>query len=398
MRQEVLNENSKCILHDISKLTKLTLLLIAMTTMMSNVAIITALPHLKDSFSHVENIELLSRLMITLPSLSIAFLAPLLGHLIHRIGKYHSVIAALFLFGTFGSSGLYLDNIEMILLSRLIFGVTIAVLMIVSTSLVGDYFQGESRHKFMGVQSAFVSIGGVFFVLGGGILSDIDWRYSFGIYLIGYMLIPFVIKFLNEKTVILHDEAEVDFNSNLMGIYILAFLLMIVFYILPTQMPFLIINHFGASSTMAGGIIAMAFLSNGIGALSFSKLKKRFSHEVIYMLGMVIISIGFILIGLVRDVNLFFLTSSIMGFGGGLLITNISVWMLSRAHHTKRVKSSGYLTSALFLGQFFSPIIFHPAVSYFGVQDFFIASGVFLAVVVTLVIMLRYNTFFKLKQ
>jgi len=368
-------------LQNINNLTKTTLLLLAMTTIMSNVAIITTLPRLKDYFLDEENIEFLSRLMITLPSLSIALLAPFLGHLIHKIGKYKSTIVALFLFSIFGSAGLYLESLHMILVSRLLLGVTVAVLMIVSTSLVGDYFDGDTRHKFMGMQSAFISLGGVFFVIGGGFLSDLNWRYSFGIYLVGFLLIPLVAKFLKESNV-LNNSIVADFNANLILIYLLAFFLMIVFYILPTQMPFLIMNHFGASGSLAGSIIALAFLSNGIGALSFSHFRKRYKFGTIYLIGMAIISIGFILIGLVRDVHLFFFTSPIMGFGGGLLMTNMSAWMLSRAHHTKRVKSSGYLTSSLFAGQFFSPIIFHPIVSYFGVQDFFIVTGILLATII----------------
>jgi len=357
-----------------------------MTTIMSNVAIITTLPHLKDYFLDEENIEFLSRLMITLPSLSIALLAPFLGHLIQKVGKYKSTIIALFLFSIVGSAGLYLESLYMILFSRLLLGVTVAVLMIVSTSLVGDYFDGEARHKFMGMQSAFISLGGVFFVIGGGFLSDLNWRYSFGIYLVGFLLIPLVAKFLKERNV-LNSSITADFNANLIVIYLLSFLLMIVFYILPTQMPFLIINHFGASGSLAGSIIALAFLSNGVGALSFSHFRKRYTFGTIYLIGMAIISIGFILIGLVRDVHLFFFTSPIMGFGGGLLMTNMSAWMLSRAHHTKRVKSSGYLTSSLFAGQFFSPIVFHPIVSYFGVQDFFIVTGLLLATVVITVLL-----------
>jgi len=371
-------------LYNISRLTKVTLLLLAMTTIMSNVAIITTLPRLKDYFLNVENIEFLSRLMITLPSLSIAILAPFLGHLIHKVGKYKSAIVALLLFSIFGSAGLYLDSLHMILVSRLLLGITVAVLMIVSTSLVGDYFDGEVRHKFMGIQSAFISLGGVLFVIGGGFLSDINWRYSFGIYLVGLLLIPLVAKFLKEPN-LLNSSITVDFNTNLVPIYLLAFMLMIVFYILPTQMPFLIINHFGASGSMAGAIISLAFLSNGIGALTFSHLRKRYEFKTIYLIGMAIISIGFILIGLVRDVHLFFFTSPIMGFGGGVLMTNVSAWMLSRAHHEKRVKSSGYLTSSLFAGQFFSPIFFHPIVSYFGVQDFFIVTGLLLASIVIVV-------------
>ncbi len=364
-----------------------------MTTMMSNVAIITALPHLKDYFTDVENIEFLSRMMITLPSLAIALLAPFLGHIIYKVGKYKSAIVALLFFAIFGSAGLYIDELNMILLSRFLLGISIATLMIVSTSLVGEYFTGEARHKFMGMQGAFISLGGVIFVLGGGILTDINWRYSFAIYLIGFILIPFVVMFLKDQNINTVDETTTDFNTSLVGIYILAFILMLVFYILPTQMPFLIINEFGASSTLTGAIISLAFLSNGFGALSFSKLKQRFSFEQIYLIGMSIIAIGFVAIGLVDNVYFFFLTSPIMGFGGGVLMTNISAWMLSRAHHSKRIKSSGYLTSSLFLGQFFSPIVFHPVVSYFGVQDFFIVVGIFLILVVTLFFFTKYNRF-----
>jgi MFS family permease len=156
---------------------------------------------------------------------------------------------------------------------------------------------------------------------------------------------------------------------------------MMVFYILPTQMPFLIINVFHASGTLAGEIIATAFIFNALGAISFVFLKKRFDFKTIYMLGMGIVAVGFILIGLVENVYLFFVTSPIMGFGGGVLMTNITAWMLSHAHHTKRVKSSSYLTSALFLGQFCSPIVFHPFVSYFGVEHFFEVVGTVLIVI-----------------
>jgi len=56
--------------------TKVTLLLLAMMTMMSNVAVVTILPRLSEIFSEIDNIAFLSRMMITLPSLAIAILAP----------------------------------------------------------------------------------------------------------------------------------------------------------------------------------------------------------------------------------------------------------------------------------------------------------------------------------
>lgn len=363
-----------------------------MTTMMSNVAIITTIPLLKSHFTDVEDIEFLSRMMITLPSLSIAFLAPFLGHFVHNFGKRRSAIIALILFSITGSAGIYLQSIESLLLSRASFGVTVAVLMIVSTSLIGDYFKDEERHKFMGLQSVFIGIGGIIFLMSGGFLSDINWRYSFGIYLIGFVLLPFAYKYMVEVTQGEFKEDNENINSNLIPIYLLAFFLMLIFYILPTQMPFLMINEFGASGTLTGAIISAAFVANAFGAMSFAKLKKRFDFKTIYLIGLTIIGIGFTAKGFVTDVYFFFLTAPIMGFGGGIIMTCVSAWMLSRAHHSKRVKASGYLTSSLFLGQFFSPIVFHPLVATFGVQGFFIVIGLMLfTIVVTSAITLKFK-------
>ncbi len=373
----------------ISNATKITLLLLSMVTMMSNVAIVTSLPHLKEHFPDVKEMELYSRLMITLPSLSIAFLAPFLGHLLHRVKRKASVMTALLLFAGMGSAGLYLQSIETLLLSRALLGVAIAMLMIITTSLVGDYFTEKSRHKYMGLQSAFTSTGGILFLIGGGLLSDIDWRYPFGIYLIGILFMPLVFLFLKEPEHFQEEEAVAAIQPRLIGIYMLAFVLMLLFYILPTQMPFLMINHFGASGTLTGAIIASAFVANAAGAMSFAKLKQYFSFKMIYVIGLGIIGIGFILISLVEDVRLFFLTSPIMGFGGGVMMTNIMAWMLSKSHHSKRVKSSGYITSALFLGQFASPIVFHPVVLFFGIQHFFEVVGLALLMIVTVLMLFR---------
>ena len=95
------------------------MLLIAMTTMMSNVAIVTALPHLKDYFLDTENIEFLARMMITVPSLAIAFLAPILGHFVYKVGRKKSALLALFLFTIAGSAGLYLDTMNQLLFSKI---------------------------------------------------------------------------------------------------------------------------------------------------------------------------------------------------------------------------------------------------------------------------------------
>ncbi len=383
---------------NISKLTILTMLLLAMTTSMSNVAIVTTLPHLKEYFTGIDNIEFYSRLMLTLPSLVIAVLAPILGHFIFSFGKKKSVLIALFFFSFFGTAGLYLNSIESLLASRALFGLCVATLMIVSTSLVGDYFKEHDRHKFMGYQSAFMAIGGVFFVIGGGFLSDINWRFPFGIYFIGLVLLPFVILFLKEKKIeSSQEELSIDIGKNMLVVYVLAFIYMLLFFILPTQIPFLLIEKFEASGKMAGTVIATAFFCNALGAIAFSKLKKHLNFVAIYLIGITLMALGFSLVGIINHIYFFFINSSILGFAGGIMMTNATAWMLSKTSHEKRVKSSGYFTSAIFLGQFLSPIVFHPFLDFLEIQDFFLFIGLSLFFVSFIAfVILKYKT--KIKQ
>lgn len=220
--------------------------------------------------------------MITLPSLSIAVLSLFLGHLLQKYNRKPSMIVALVLFCAFGSAGLYLTEIENLLVSRLLFGISVAMLMILTTSLIGDYFSGEQRHKYMGLQSAMASVDGIFFLVGGGYLSDLGWRYPFGIYLIGLFFYSSCTSFLIEPKHVNKAQEEMENKeTNLTFVFILGFVLMLIFYVLQTQMPFLIINHFGASGSLTGAIIATAFVANALGALSFSKLKKHFQYKTI---------------------------------------------------------------------------------------------------------------------
>lgn len=367
---------------NISIFTKITLLLLALTTMMSNVAVATVVPQFKYIFDD-KNIEFLSRVMLTAPSIAIAFLSPIIGTFIYKIGKKKSALFALLLFSFAGSAGLWLDSLYLILISRLFLGISISVLMIVTTSLVGDYFVGDERNRYMSLQNAFTSVGGIFFVAGGGMLSDVSWRAPFGIYLMGAVLFPFAYFFIKEVKIAPSNHSnEVQIPTKNIHIYLLAFLLMVLFFTLPTQVPFLIINHFHGSGTLAGFIISSAFLSNAFGAIAFSFLKKRYSFSTIYLIGLSVIALGFTGIGAINHIYLFFITSPTMGFGGGIMMTNMVAWLLSTTTFKTRIKASSYLTSSFFLGQFCSPIITMPLVSRFGVQHFFSIMGIFVACLV----------------
>ena len=128
-------------------------------------------------FKALPNAEFLTKLVLTLPTLFIAGSAPFAGKFIDKHGRIKLFMVSLVAYAITGSSGFFLDGLYQILAGRALLGITIGILMTITMTLVGDYFEGEERRKFIGLQVAFISFGGVLFISIGGFLRVMHhWR------------------------------------------------------------------------------------------------------------------------------------------------------------------------------------------------------------------------------
>ena len=132
-------------------LVKLTILLSASMTIMAGATIAPSLPQMKVVFNHIPNAEFIIKLVLTLPSLFIAFAAPFAGYIIDRVGRKKLLLFSLLLYALAGTSGLYLNNLFTILIGRALLGVSVAGIMTTATTLIADYYTGIERHKMMGL-------------------------------------------------------------------------------------------------------------------------------------------------------------------------------------------------------------------------------------------------------
>lgn len=372
---------------NITKNIQISLLLVATLGVMSGITVVSSLPLISHTFSNIPHIEFLSKLMLTIPSIIIALFAPFAGHIVDKWGRLKPLYIGIVLFMIGGSSGFYLHDFYVILLGRAVLGFAVALIMTSSTALIGDYFTEHARHKFMSKQGLAVGIGGIIFITSGGFLAQMHWSYPFALYLLPILFLPFIAKSLYEPEKHKHSP-ELELEVKLLPVYITAFFVMVLFYMLPTQLPYLIVNTLGGKPQTVGFVIATAMTFNALTSMQYAKIKAKFSYMQIYSATFLLFGTGLFFISQASSIGQLFFATTPIGMAFGLLLVNTNAWFLSQVPPSKRGKAAGLLTSSFFLGQFASPLLFEPIVSAYGIQGLFsLISGV--SVLVALVLFIK---------
>lgn len=354
---------------------------------MSGITVVSSLPLISHTFSDIPDIEFLSKLMLTIPSIIIALFAPVAGHIVDKFGRLKPLYAGITLFILGGSSGFYLHDFYIILVGRAILGFGVALIMTSSTALIGDYFSEKARHKFMSKQGLAVGIGGIFFITTGGLLAQMHWSYPFAIYLLPLLFLPFLLSSLYEPPKHTH-LSEQELEAKLLPVYLTGFFVMVLFYMLPTQLPYLIVNTLGGKPQTVGFVIATAMTFNALTSMQYSKIKARLSYLQIYAFTFLLFGLGLYLFSRAHSIAQLFWATAPTGMAFGLLLVNTNAWFLSKVPPSKRGRASGLLTSSFFLGQFASPLLFEPIVAHYGIQGLFLLVSGF-AVLVALILFVK---------
>ena len=376
---------------------KATLLLTSTLTVMSGATIAPSLPAMQEYFANVENSALLVRLVLTIPALFIAIGGLFAGSLVDRVGRKPLLVASTVLYGIAGGSGFILNSLVTILIGRALLGLSVAGVMTGATTLIADYYTGQKRADFMGLQAAFMGLGGVVFLSVGGFVADLNWRSPFLIYLSAWAISLAIALTLYEPNRKLDsqftDPTSVTKSSMPWGvlamIYGVALFYMVAFYLIPVQLPFYLQSLGSVSASASGLAIAASTLASSIVSLRYGFVKKRLGFVQIVSLAFGVAAIGYGIIGLAGSYNLVLLGLIIAGLGFGLLMPNLNVWLSSIIPDSLRGKALGGLTTFFFLGQFLSPIVSQPITNSLGLDRTYGFMGIALFIVAAIFIVLR---------
>jgi MFS family permease len=324
-----------------------------------------SLPAMQAHFQNVPGADYLVPLTMTAPMLMMAGLSIFVGELADRVGRKPLLVGATFLYALVGTAPLYLESLTTIIASRFALGIMEAVLMTISTTMIGDYYEGAKRERFMSLQTTLSASSAFLLNTLGGAIAEHGWRAPYAVFAISLLLAPLMMIYLWEPrtrasmTAEQYAEDTLSFRPRLLAFICgLAVLLGIIFLTVPVHFGYL---H-GAIGVQSPGQIGMAYGINSLGVISgtllfgwvlASRLKIPFQLAA----GALIAGVGFMLMKGAADYTTLTTAGFINGVGCGILLPTMVTWTMRDLPISRRGMGTGAFQSCLFFGMFVNPIL-----------------------------------------
>jgi len=331
---------------------------------MASAMLSPVLPSMAAYFRSVPSVDLQVSLVAGLPALSVAVLAWPFGALGDRVGHKRVLCWAVAFYGFVGTAPTWLPALNEIVVSRALVGVAEAAIMTCSTALIGAYFDGARRGRYLALQTGTAPIAAVTVIAIGGALGASSWRAPFLAYAFGFVLTPLTALLLREvrsprprapATPVSAVAETAPFGwGKLIWICTVTLFAMTAFLVTVVQTGFLLTERGVNAPQRIGVYQGIASLANPLGALLFGLMPWRTLAKL--TLAFALLSTGFFVIALLPGWRSIVVGAAIANLGAGMILPTLITWAISTLPARLRGSGTGLWMAASFLGQFLSPL------------------------------------------
>ena len=345
---------------NVSRRVTATILSMSLLTVMAGAAIAPALGIIKAHFSEVP--AMLVQFIISMPALLI-IITNLFFLSLSRVLRTRAIATTgLLLYVVAGAGCFFVDNIYLLLAMRALLGVSVGLIMPLSTGLLAYYFPPEQQAQLMGLSAAMNQMGGVVATLLAGLLATIEWNYAFLVYLLGLIALVMVWLWLPDEQLDSANKRGVPFQPRQLLKYhpsvIGMLLLMTIFFVFPTNFAIVASQQQALSTEVITAIMVGLDVVAFFVGLSFGGLMNRFRLGIKYFAPLLFL-LGYASY-LVPSVSMAVLGSVFIGMANGVGVPYLNTIASIKGGKNSATTVMPLLSAALYLGQFISPLIVIP--------------------------------------
>jgi MFS family permease len=331
---------------------------------MGIVSLIPIVPQLFAQFHDAPHAAFLVPAIITAPSICIAALSLVAGWIADRIGRRKLFLMALLAYAFIGCAPLFLNDLKTIIATRVCLGVAEAVILTCVATLMGDYFKGATRQKWLAWQNAAGSLMATGLIIVGGILGTLSWHGPFAMYALAIPIFLAAVRLTwepepvaEEVKVGIQKAANAPFPvAAMLLVYSVSFFGAIIFFVEVLQLG-VVMNAIGkASPEVIGFVTAGTGFALPLGAYLLSRLKTlRVGYVLAFALAFFMTS--FFLLARSKTLLGVIWGACLAQFACGITFPLLITWAQSKLHFGVRAFGMGLWTSCFFIGQFASTML-----------------------------------------
>ena len=369
-------------------ITLIAILAISLTVNLPGLAISPIMGKLQDIFPHASEFEI--QLLTVLPNLVIIPFMLISGRL--SVGHSQSLLVTVGLVIYLFAGVLYFfagSMIELILISALL-GVGCGIVVPLAGGLIGQYFVGAARVKYLGWKSGvsnFTIILGTLFV---GLVASRNWHLPFIVYMIPIIplcLIPFLTKnYIDAHKIAptsgtayeplkehlkptspddasakkpthvnFHFSGKVAFRL-LIGVIIIYFVTTYSSEVISYYLPFTF-KHYGLSTSDTGDATSLYFLACTLAGFALPKTIKLIGKDVL-IYGALVVMLTLYATGFFHHYAGYLVAVALMGFAYGTMqpiIYDKATYLAPTAQDSSKYFS--YVLAANYIGISLTPVI-----------------------------------------
>ena len=348
------------------------LLLPAILVTMGAAALVPVIPQIHREFAHLPNVNLLTQLVLVIPSLFLVIFCPVMGWLGDRFGRRRLLLAGLALYAVVGVAPMGLQSISAILICRALVGVAEAAVLTLSTTMISDMFDGPERDRWLGFQAAIASASSVVIIAASGALAQFGWRAVFAIYLAALVMLVLVLATTWEPDRAARRAAgDVVVGQNkaiwkrLAAICAITLLASVTFFAVQLQAATAFERLGLVTPALMGMLIGFIAIGTPIGAVIFRFVNTR-PTLVLLGVGFGAASIGLFGMGFAPTVVILTAALFIGQIGCGILLPTLLTAAVRGLGPEIRGRGIGIWQGTFSIGQFTSGVSFAMLVGHFG--------------------------------
>jgi len=342
------------------------MLLLPITMSVVGVSVFTATAALMtEHFRDVPDGEYLVQLLITMPAIWILLFSPIAGWLADRFGRRQILIWSMVVYAFVGAAPFFLENIYIILVTRCGVGICESIVMTVTTTMIGDYFKGAARERWLASQTATASLSALLIIWAGGQLgARFGWQGPFLVYLYSLALVIGIVLFTWEP----HKDRELETAgvdadaryrefpfARMLGICAITVVASIMFYATITQNANALVSLGVSNPATIGELSALASLGVPLGTVIFWRLG-RLPIGWLLFVNFALIGLGFHWMGTATTPNGYAWAANVQQIGCGLILPTLLVWATRGLAFNIRGRGTGAWQATFAIGQFLSGV------------------------------------------